>query len=1044
MKKFLYTLSIILLIGAALGWVNDDGFAKSDSNSKSASLNKTTVLGNYATFDINRVFNFVENDGTIMTDDNPLGYAMQWPGQSGICINYNGGIWIAGKVNGEIRSAAAEYVSEFLPGPVINWDPANPAVAGVPDDPNAEKNKIFKIRYDSNQDLIRADFTRQSDYDAYQECRDDYLNWPKDEGAPVNADGNPLMLGDQVLWYVCNDLSPTGHQLWSTPPLGLELQVTVWGYRRADQLGDMMFVKFVIINKGGNTIDSAYVSIFDDVDLGDANDDYIGCDTTLSLGYNWNAGQDNEYGVECPAIGIDFFQGPIVPSEGDVAYVSGRLVPGYRNLPMTSFAKYIRGGGNDFGDPETAPEAYFYMQGYNRVGVTQVDPLTSDATKFVHPGDPVTGQGWIDPMSHAASDRRFLMSSGPITFAPGDSQEVVICCLIGQGADAKTSVTALKFADRLAQYAYDVNFQLPSPPEQPKVKVIELSEKIILNWESNAAAVEAYDSKGYKFQGYNIYQGESTLGPWKLIKTYDLVDNTMLIFDDQLDPETGVVINRPVAFGKDNGLQRYTEISTDALNQDIALRNWRRYYFAVTAYGYAPENTPKILENAADSLVCVPHPPVSGTSYTNTFGDTLGQAQNNGLTGAIHSQGVCDAFIYPVVIDPDVITGDNYKVTFGSDTSRIDDTTYVANNYWNLKNLNSGDTLLFKQQNLSGDETYQIVEGLQFKVIGSFDPPINQSAISYEPAANAANYDIDSYFDHAWGETARAIDTWGTGTTELAILQQDYELRFTGEYVDTTAAVVEVKEGTGSLATFVGSRNFEIGTHPMNPSPGSADYFTLRIPFEVWNVDKNEQVNICIYDRMQATTAPHFYAFNPTDRMYCWLVDKPYQETPLDPDEADANFLTWNLISWTMDWQQDDVVSITYPNPIVAGLDEFTVETTVAKRGDLALAKQQAEKINVYPNPYFGQNIMERIPTSRFITFTHLPEEAKIRIFNLAGEFIRTIEHTTGNTERWDLRNEAGIPVASGIYLVHLEMKEIGNKVLKLAILMPQERLDVW
>jgi hypothetical protein len=35
---------------------------------------------------------------------------------------------------------------------------------------------------------------------------------------------------------------------------------------------------------------------------------------------------------------------------------------------------------------------------------------------------------------------------------------------------------------------------------------------------------------------------------------------------------------------------------------------------------------------------------------------------------------------------------------------------------------------------------------------------------------------------------------------------------------------------------------------------------------------------------------------------------------------------------------------------------------------------------------------------------------------------------------RWDLRNEAGVPVASGIYIVHVEAPGIGSKVLKVVV----------
>jgi len=67
-----------------------------------------------------------------------------------------------------------------------------------------------------------------------------------------------------------------------------------------------MFVKCVIINKSNNTYDSTFVALWDDPDLGYAGDDFVGCDTTLSLGYCYNASNtDNVYGSAPPAIGRD-------------------------------------------------------------------------------------------------------------------------------------------------------------------------------------------------------------------------------------------------------------------------------------------------------------------------------------------------------------------------------------------------------------------------------------------------------------------------------------------------------------------------------------------------------------------------------------------------------------------------------------------------------------------------------------------------------------------------------------------------------------------
>ena len=78
------------------------------------------------------------------------------------------------------------------------------------------------------------------------------------------------------------------------------------------------------------------------------------------------------------------------------------------------------------------------------------------------------------------------------------------------------------------------------------------------------------------------------------------------------------------------------------------------------------------------------------------------------------------------------------------------------------------------------------------------------------------------------------------------------------------------------------------------------------------------------------------------------------------------------------------------------------------------------------------------------MTFSHLPDRATIRIFNLAGVHVKTIEKNTNTQfERWDLANESGLPVASGLYIAYIDMPDIGEtKVLKMAIIQEQQILD--
>ena len=121
----------------------------------------------------------------------------------------------------------------------------------------------------------------------------------------------------------------------------------------------------------------------------------------------------------------------------------------------------------------------------------------------------------------------------------------------------------------------------------------------------------------------------------------------------------------------------------------------------------------------------------------------------------------------------------------------------------------------------------------------------------------------------------------------------------------------------------------------------------------------------------------------------------------------------------------------------------FTFTAPAATQsGDLA--RNQIGDINVFPNPYYGINSEEINKYNRFVTFTHLPEKAKIRIFNLAGVLVRTIEKDDiGQYQRWDLANDSGLPVASGLYLAYIELTDLGETtILKVAIIQEQQILD--
>jgi len=112
---------------------------------------------------------------------------------------------------------------------------------------------------------------------------------------------------------------------------------------------------------------------------------------------------------------------------------------------MSSFNKYINGT-----DPGSALQSYNNMQGLDRDGM----PLPN-GTRFMCPGDPVTGTGDLDP---SPADKRMMASCGPFDFRPGDSQYVLIKLAVGPGSDRLSSITALKdILNSPSDYCADVN-----------------------------------------------------------------------------------------------------------------------------------------------------------------------------------------------------------------------------------------------------------------------------------------------------------------------------------------------------------------------------------------------------------------------------------------------------------------------------------------------------------------------------------------------------------------------------------------------------------
>ena len=130
-----------------------------------------------------------------------------------------------------------------------------------------------------------------------------------------------VIKGDQTLWWVFNDKGNT-HTESGGSAIGMEIRAQAFAFSTNDEINNMTFYSYEIINRSTYTLTNTYFSPWTDVDLGYAKDDYVGCDVSRGLGYGYNGapidgnGETEAYGANPPAVGVDFFQGPYLDPDG--------------------------------------------------------------------------------------------------------------------------------------------------------------------------------------------------------------------------------------------------------------------------------------------------------------------------------------------------------------------------------------------------------------------------------------------------------------------------------------------------------------------------------------------------------------------------------------------------------------------------------------------------------------------------------------------------------------------------------------------------------
>jgi hypothetical protein len=984
---------------------------------QSRALRPARVQGvdNSQFIDVNNIKMFLTNTGSFAWDKTSGNAGLEFPKGTGKTCVFAAGLWMGGQVGGQTRVVVSEYSDEYGPGAMIG---------AAPDDPTKAEYKVYKL-YRDYADAATRDVALA-----------DYNTGAVIHGAPavtVQPDGSLNILGDEMMWSVYNDADPANHtnRAGTTNPLGLEVQQTTFAFNRQGALGNVIFISYRIINKGGNTINNMFVSQWSDPDDGYAGDDLVGCDTTLSVGFVYNGtNNDNIYGAQVPSVGYDFFQGPKVAGAP---------------LPMKSFNGYTNGT-----DPDNFTKTYNLMQGLQADGSPRINPVTGQPTTFMFSGDPVLGSGWLD--TNTPQDVRLQLSSGPFTMAPGDTQVVVTAIVVGQSKNRFASISQMKFFDSQAQAAFDVGFNLPAPPKSPIVKALPSNGGVRLTWDQSS---ESYKQPPYVWEGYVVYQGASIAGPWTRIATYDIVDGITTVLDNDFNEEQGLILPTGKAFGTDSGLQYTLDLTQDAVRGG-PLHTGTTYYYSVDAYSVGLGQTPQVLESAFNPLPIVPQTPAGGIDYASATTTPVVQGAYAPYTPSL-PPGTDD--IQPNVVDPSRTINADYKVGYKPDPT--------GTLMWYLVRTvgTQVDTVLNNQTNFSGDANYAVIDGLQPKVVGTplgllakctFTP-----ATAGTPAPFMGDPDVGGAF--FGGSADYAANILPTGSAIAA-----------GDVATTIPVEIDF---TGPLGVNqVAGQNAYRYLRTQDPSGGRIyqwqDY--VPVPFTVWDLSGGgrRQLNCGFLEnqgnpvtapttnhdysdsRWDPDNLPDFNGFPGDDREFIAVYTSSYSATPSATYEGD-----WLVIGPNL-----DIIYGFWPNttdsvnaPVHAGdkvnfflssrstNDYFTFSSKAANQFNAALAKDQLNQVLAVPNPYFNHSSYELNQFARVVKFTHLPAVCTVRLFNLAGDLVRTLQKNDNTSQlTWDLLTDRGLPVASGIYIFHVDAPSVGTKVGKVAIFMEKERLNTY
>ncbi len=852
----------------------------------------------------------------------------------------------------------------------------------------------------------------------------------------LNIDGTSPDYGKQVQGEFVSDrdiYSVFDDQDNSNPAgsLGIEVEETAYTYGRP-YAEDMLIWEFTIHNTSGRQLDSVYVGYyaifrpdFDNMDYINIIDSNPGDNNPNGdFVYVWdiNNTKDGAWGTDPTNMGIPGLNVLKTPKDmgvTDFHYFSRDVAPSIdeQMWPIIS---------SNPADPNL-PDKRFYFHGSNR----RMDTTIPDSLQLYFPeGAPIN----------------YFIMTGPFTLAPGETVSSSVAVVMGDAGNIpfQPDTSDLMNNMRVTQEMYQRAYQGSGPPQTPVVQAHAGDKKVRIVWDAAAENSRDILTGKQDFEGYKIYRSDDLGKTWgtpitnsfgdvigyKPIKIFDLIDGIK-----GPDP----AFNQ--SLGDDTGLKHSFT--------DENLINGIEYWYCVTSYDKGNQNPDSLEQSYQSSLghsIMESHtvsvvPGVLPQNYNDA-----GYDPDTNPDGSIPPiGGVCQGVVKLDIINPDLITNDEYLVTFADSSFQVTgtDTSYVLG--FNLLRVSAetGDTTVLLDHHLFSDDTEDnlpVTDGFRLTVLNS---PSGTEFAGW----TKVNGDTSTFY---WN--TKPVDKY---IGDQSVVQEDIytvdDYRIT---IDTApdgglnARWYDFFTGIAYDTTFHLPLKVEVVTDPENPVDVSSNTwlieFAVQAPWEEYRKFYYSQLGWDLVPGGLAYTkgSPGFY------ERYLDVLN--FEKYDINPQTGDTTYtgllLQTNNMPDTYINAYGDTVHINAAAPSQG--DQFTIRTYKPFRKEIYYSfrtssagytnndKIDLNKIRVVPDPYIVSNEWETNQFGKKLMFNHLPDRCRVSIFTIAGDHIVDLDHDDNRGFMfWDMRTYNNQYIAYGLYVYVVSLPDGQKKVGKFLVI---------